>query len=269
MQPPRLVALVVVYAAAAFAFLAVSGMVSAAGAQTLGVVTIVDGLATVQRGSERFAATEGLRVQADDIVVTGAAARVLRIELDDGKALDLGPATQALLQPQAFEVGDERRATVYLGRGWAKLSAPWQLTTPGAVATARLDLQVRGTLVARVDGGSAWGYVEAGLGSAQPRDGRRFAPQGLKEGEAYTQRADGGGREAAPPKLLAQLPREFTDTLPRRAARFANAAVPPRAATALPRDELPDWLRADRELIDAWNARHAPRRVSAVTRAAR
>lgn len=269
MQPPRLVALVVVYAAAAFAFLAVSGIASTAGAQTLGVVTIVDGPATVQRGAERFAAAEGLRVQADDIVATGAAARVLRIELDDGKALDLGAATQALLQPQAFDADDPRRATLYLGRGWAKLSAPWQLTTPGAIATARLDLQVRGTLIVRVDGGSTWGYLEAGLGSAQPRDGRRFAPHGLKEGEAYTQRADGGSRDPAPPSLLSLLPREFTDTLPRRAARFTNAAVPPRAAVALPRDELPDWLRAERELFEAWNAQHAPRRVSAVTRAAR
>lgn len=269
MQPPRLVAVVVVYAAAVLAFLAVSGIASTAGAQTLGVVTIVDGPATVQRGAERFAAAEGLRVQADDIVATGAAARVLRIELDDGKAVDLGPATQAMLQPQAFDADDPRRATLYLGRGWAKLSAPWQLTTPGGIATARLDLQVRGTLIARVDGGSTWGYLEAGLGSAQPRDGRRFAPHGLKEGEVYTQRPDGGGRDTAPARLLAQLPREFTDTLPRRAARFASAAVSPRAASTLQRDDVPDWLRAERELFDAWSAQHAPRRVSAVTRAAR
>lgn len=269
MQPPRIAAVVAVYAAAALAFLAVSGIASNAGAQTLGVVTIADGAATVQRGPERFAAAEGLRVQADDIVTTAAGARVLRVELDDGKTLDLGPGTQAMLLPQAFDEDDPRHATVYLGRGWAKLAAPWQLTTPGAIASARLDLRVRGTVVARVDAGQTWAYVEAGLGAASPRDGRRPAPHSLTEGEAWTQRADGGGRDGAAAPRLAALPREFTDTLPRRAARFAQAAVPPGAAQALARDDVPDWLRAERALFDDWTARHAPRRATTVAKAAR
>lgn len=264
MPPPRVLALIAAYAAAVAGFFAASSFASHAGAQTVGVLTIVDGTATVQRGGERFAAVEGLRVQPDDIVATGPGARLVRVELDDGKTLDLGAGTQVLLRPQAFEADELRRAPLYLGRGWAKLSAPWQLTSPAALASARLDVQrVRGVVIVNAEAGATWAYVESGVAAMQPRDGRRIAPYALAEGEAFLQRAEAGGPDTAPNARLATLPRVFTDTLPRRSARFAQAAVVPGAATPLPRDELPAWLKGERALADAWTASHAPRRSAA------
>jgi hypothetical protein len=196
-------------------------------AQPVGIVTIVDGGLTVQRGGERFAATEGQRLQADDLVATGDGTRVARIELDDGKTLDLGPATQLLLKPRALAADEERAATALLVRGWLKLSAPWNLTTPAALVSPRLEAQrVRGVVIAQAEPAETWLFVESGIASAQPRDGRRAAPYALAEGGSFTQRADGGLQsQAAPADRLARMPRAFFDTLPRRAARFGAAPV--------------------------------------------
>ncbi len=196
-------------------------------AQSIGVVTIVDGGLMVQRGAERFAAVEGQRVQGDDLVTTTDATRVARIELDDGKALDLGPATQLLLQPRALAAEADRAAAALLVRGWLKLSAPWNLTTPAAFVSPRLEAQrVRGVVIAQVDAAESWLFVETGIASAQPRDGRRAAPYALAEGGSFTQRAEGGLQgTAAPTDRLARMPRAFFDTLPRRAARFGAVPV--------------------------------------------
>lgn len=204
--------------------------VSPAIAQAVGVVTIVDGSLALQRGGERFAAAEGQRVQADDLFTTSDGTRVARIELDDGKTLDLGPATQLLLRPRALADDDERATTALLVRGWLKLSAPWNLTTPAALVSPRLDAQrVRGVVIALADKSESWLYVETGIAAAQPRDGRRAAPYALAEGGSFTQRADGGLQSSTHRvERLARMPRAFFDTLPRRAARFG---VTPPAAT--------------------------------------
>lgn len=196
-------------------------------APSIGVVTIVDGTLLLQRGGERLAAAEGLRVQADDLLTSSDRTRVARVELDDGKTLDLGPATQVLLKPRALADEDEGGATAMLVHGWLKLSAPWNLTTPAALASPRLDAQrVRGVVIAQADRAESWLYVESGIAAAQPRDGRRVAPYALAEGGSFTQRAEGGLQSTANPvDRLARMPRAFFDTLPRRAARFGAAPV--------------------------------------------
>ena len=92
-------------------------------AAPLGVLTIADGEVSVLRDALRFAATEGVRLQADDIVRTADKTRLARIEFDDGTAVDLGPATQALLRPRAAATAD-RAPVIYLLQGWAKVSVP-------------------------------------------------------------------------------------------------------------------------------------------------
>src|SRR4051794_39966292 len=64
----------------------------AASAAPAALVTIVEGDAVVLRDTQRFAAAEGVALRADDIVSTGSAARLLRVELEDGRTIDLGPA---------------------------------------------------------------------------------------------------------------------------------------------------------------------------------
>src|SRR5688500_12480666 len=72
-------------------------------AASIGMFTIVDGDALVMRGALKFAASEGLPVFADDIVHTGEATRIARIELGAGGALDAGPNTKIWLRPRLPE----------------------------------------------------------------------------------------------------------------------------------------------------------------------
>jgi hypothetical protein len=121
-----------------------------------------------------------------------------------------------------------------------------------------IDAQrVRGVVIVRVDRSEGWLYVESGIAAAQPRDGRRAAPYAMEEGAAFTQGADGGSLSTRPAAdRLTRLPRAFYDTLPRRAARFANAAVVP---VRLGGADAPAWVLAEPALRAAWAPRPATR----------
>ena len=127
------------------ALLAVVLFPALAEATPVGVVTILEGEAFVIRESVKFSAAEGLRVRADDIVHTTQGTSLARIEFTEGGALDLGPATQVLLQPQAFAPDSERPAAFYLKQGWVKLDgdARRQGARLRRVAARRADLRRR------------------------------------------------------------------------------------------------------------------------------
>ena len=193
---------------------------------TIGWITIVDGESTLQRGNERFSAVEGMRVRADDMLTTGSAGQLLRIELDDGKAIDLGPATQVALRPRAVDRDTRRNATAHVIEGWVKVATPIDGSSGAAIASSRLDaLHVVGTTIVRVERDESWLFVETGALEAVPRqDGKSGARQTLGEGDSFV--VQGGGLGSVSwlmnAKLLSQVPRAFIDTLPRRAQRFAG-----------------------------------------------
>lgn len=216
-------------------------------AATIGVLTIADGEVSVLRDSRRFAAAEGLRLRSDDIVRTGQATQVVRVELDDGTALDLGPATQVLLRPRA-ESG--RSAAPYLLQGWAKLSVPAKSTLAAALATPRLEASgISGIAVVRTDGNMVWLFVEAGSARARPHGAApEAAEQTLAEGDSFTQRGTEPGqasRHAPPAELRAQMPRAFADSLPRRAQRFVDMVTEPSGITDAAYEEVAPWLNAE------------------------
>lgn len=130
-------------------------------APPIGVFTIVEGDVTVIREAVRFAAAPGLRVLPDDIVHSGEHANVARVELAEGGALDVGPATRLLMRPRWAEARSERPSRVYLSRGWIKLTA-----TPAdriGLASPQLDFpEVVGTTVAHVAPDGAFVFVESG-----------------------------------------------------------------------------------------------------------
>lgn len=214
-------------------------------AAELGTLTIADGPVTLLRGGERYAAPAGLRVRADDVLVTDASALVARVELDDGKIADLGPATQVMLAPRAFGPQADRDGTVYLGRGWLKLSAPWQFTTPAALASARVDVQqLRGTLVAQADADETRVYVETGRASVLPLGARLREMHTLTRGAWFRQAAgSGAASQENPGPWLERMPRPFFETLPRLAPRFAGR--PAELAAPLGRAPLLAWQQAE------------------------
>jgi hypothetical protein len=224
----------------------------------IGIVTLIDGSAQIVRETVRFQATEGQRVLAEDLVITAADARLLRVEFSDGNVLDLGPATQAQLQPRPM---DERTASVYLAAGWAKLALrPGQ--TGAGIASARLDLaQLGGTAVMRVDAQQSLVFVESGQADVVEHvQGRPERSVGLRDGESFVLRGSETGHLAVRPsaQLLQGLPRAFADQLPRRAARFQSTQVQPAATVPVSYAEVALWINAEAPLRKAFVQRFAP-----------
>ncbi|TXC65553.1 FecR domain-containing protein [Piscinibacter aquaticus] len=222
-------------------------MALTAHAAPIGTVTIVDGEAAIVREAQRFAATEGLRLREDDIVRTGSGTALLRIELPDGTALDLGPATELMLQPRAGSRLGERAALLYLARGWLKVTAG----AGGAAGLASPLADVRrldGTAVLSASAQAALLFVEAGR--AHAAEGGRNTEFALSAGDALVRRAGEPATAARrpPADLLAGLPRAFADSLPRRAARFVAAPAAPGPAQPVAFSEVSSWIDGEASL---------------------
>ncbi len=231
-----------------------------ASAASLGVLTIIDGEATVLRDAVRFSAAEGLRLQADDIVRTADKTRLVRVEFDDGTAIDLGPATQALLRPRAAAAAD-RAPVIYMLQGWAKVSVPAMPAPPAFVWAPRIGAaRIDGHAVMHVGRDVAWLFAESAAASVMPRrDAANAAAQLLTEGDSFVARGTEPGRTSrrAPAELVAQLPRALADTLPRRAARFAAVQVAPAGVAEVGYEDVAPWLNGEPVLRQPFVSRYA------------
>lgn len=225
-----------------------------------GLVTIVDGEALVLRDTQRFAAAEGLRLRADDILRTGETTRLVRVELEDGRLVDLGPATQLMLLPRALT--RDGAPAAYLLQGWAKLSGgPKDLAM---LATPRIDaMRIGGTLIAGVTAEATALFAETGTAELQARrrDPRAASMLPLGEGDALVLPAAGTASRSRllPPALRPQVPHAFVDTLPRRAERFASRVAAPVAPAEVSYAEIAPWVNAEPALRAAFVQRLTPR----------
>lgn len=213
----------------------VLALAAPAWAAPAGLVTIVDGSEpTLLRGTQRLAVAEGVRLQPEDIVRTGDGTRLVRLELNDGTTLDLGPATELLLQPAALPAA--RAGLAYLLRGWLKVGA----AESAGIATPLGDVtRVAGTAVLRVQPQALLVFAESGR--------CELGRESLRDGDAWVRRdtAPGNVQKRPPADLLDGLPRAFADPLPRRSARFASATVTPVATATLAAPDATAWLNAE------------------------
>jgi len=222
--------------------LALAGLLPVSGgAAPVGIVTIAEGDLAIVRDAQRFAAAEGLRVREDDILRTSHDTRLARVELADGSALDLGPDTELLLQPRAGGELGERAATLYLARGWLKVSTPASLE---GIASPVVDLRLlNGSAVLRVTDDGAFAFVESGRARIAAANGTREATP-LAEGDSAVRRGRAPletSRRLAP-ELRQGLPRGFADALPRRAARFQARPVEPSGGVPVSHAEVATWI---------------------------
>lgn len=217
----------------------------------IGVVTIAEGEASLVRGTAKFATAEGVRVGAGDIVETGTAARLLRIEFDDGKVLNLGPGTRLMLAPR---LADKARAEarLYLVQGWIKTDLP--------VASPLIDLrQAAGPVVLALLPEGVQAFSESGTALLQERR-PGAAPLPLKPGE-YFQHLGDGKPAVAPrpaPAFLEHIPRPFLDTLPARAGLFKQRQVSPKPLGAASYAELQPWIDGEPALRRPLQSRWMP-----------
>lgn len=246
------------------ALLIALAMLPAHGAEpTLGVITITEGELVVLRETREFAAAEGLRLRADDIVRSRESTRLARIELDDGTVLDLGPATELLLQPRAFSAASERGLSLYLLQGWLKLgSASGKAASNVVLAMPQLGLaRIGGSVVVRATPQASLVFVETGRADVFERDeGRPADPHSLKDGDAFAARAaQPGARLRRPPAdLIEGLPRAFADSLPRRAALWQGRAVEAGAGSEPVYASVAPWINAEALLRPSFVQRFGP-----------
>lgn len=219
------------------------------------VVTIVDGDARVVDGTHAFAPAVGMRLAPGALIDTAADATLLRIEWDDGRALDLGPATRAMISPPV--VATRRVPMLYLLTGWAK-------QTTGVVVDAQtmplLELGiVSGVVVSHVAAERSTVFVESGRVELVGRATREAVA--LRQGDSVSV----GGAERlvarvrAPAGFTAQLPRSFRDTIPHRLSQLGSRTVEGRALPPPAYADLAPWLAAEAAI-----RREFPRRFAAL-----
>lgn len=224
------------------------------GAPERAIVTIADGTAVLIRDADKLALAEGVRLREDDIVETGSASRLLRIEFSDGLLLDLGPGTRAMLSPRLS--GDKSRAAsrVHLLTGMAKVTVSKGAgPAAGVISSPAYDVRtVVRSAVFVVQPDEAAAFAESGQvlleERVQDRTGSKAGDgHSFKNGEFYSRR--GGDRgivtQRPTPAFIQKLPRAFVDSIPSRAALFKDRDVEPRRLDKIEYADVGAWLAAD------------------------
>nr|WP_316643616.1 hypothetical protein [uncultured Roseateles sp.] len=233
--------------------LLLGGLATTVRAAPLGVVTMLEGEATLLRDNARLALAEGVRVGSDDIIELGAKGRFLRVEFDDGASLGLGPDTRAQLAPALK--GNPR---AYLLRGWAKLSAA--KGAPAALASPWFELSglTRDAVIsAQAEGGQV--FAEAGELSLRPLK-PAGAPITMKGGELLSQLGNAKPETASrpTPAFVQAAPRAFLDSLPPRADKFKGKDLAPKRLADIAYADAQPWIDAEPALRRANLARWKP-----------
>ncbi len=245
----RMLAKAAFYVALAVALLGAIALPVMAAEQQRALLTIADGPVQVLRGALKFDAAEGLALADDDIVRTAPSSRVARIEFADGRALDLGPATQVLLlSERAAQAQGWAGASAVVAQGWVKLSAGaavGRLITPHGIVMG----DARGAVLTHTAAdGTALAFAESRGLTLRPRGAG--AEVLLREGETWSRDgASGMVRVAARHTALRDVPRALADTLPRRAARFDGGAAEPADGQPVDTADLAAWSQAEPALM--------------------
>ncbi len=212
------------------------------------LLTIVEGAARVFTRTEVQAAAAGVEVAPASLIETAADARLVRIEWPDGSALDLGPQTRVMLEPDGLRPRNQPRPMIYLLAGWVKLSAGPKAPTPGLISPAAEISPFSGVLVVHATEASHWVFAETGAATLTERPGK--LRHSLKPGQAHLRKGDAKGAVQQRPsgEELKAVPRGFRDTLP---TLYENFAAKPKAAKPLPDplyEEMLPWLQSESSL---------------------
>ena len=233
------------------------------------LVTIVDGEALLLDGNRSVVAVEGLKVADETLVRTTAKTTLLRVEWPDGSVADFGPDTQAMLNPPGFGLRGGRTPSVYLLRGWLKLSAMGSGPAAGLL-TPRIDVQpLKGALVVMAVGDETWVFAEGGSATLAERELKPASSPTLKNGEVYLRTGSGKGAVSPRPSpaQMQRVPRGFRDSLPLRTAALKDKPVQAKAAPPASYADLRDWLVAETALRKTFTKRFAERTKDADFRA--
>jgi hypothetical protein len=240
---------------------------AAASAAGPALVTILQGEATLVRQTTRYALSEGVALADGDIVETAADAFV-QVEFDDSTILGMSEKGRLLLKPQITAPKTTSAPPLfYLLEGWIKLSAARKAPAELAFLTPAFELVgPDATIVARVRPKAYELFVESGNArlfahsSANGLKGNDFVSQ-MANADKPTIGAHLGG------EFLQQLPRQFRDRLPARAALFTGRIVAPKPIGPIDYADVSAWLHAEPGIRLALSRQWRPRAADRAFRA--
>ncbi|HEX5355278.1 MAG TPA: hypothetical protein VFW93_03610 [Aquabacterium sp.] len=224
-------------------------------------ITILDGQASLVHAATRLAAAEGALIEAEDIVETTPNTALVRLELEGGATLDLGPASRVMVKPQLAAANSG--ALVYVLEGWAKLTVG-PSSERGKVVLASAPVDVTGLdrdLVLHVKGMEAELFAESGkVQTLVASKSGMAAPTSVDKGAFLARRADGAVNVAPRPaaNFIQAVPRAFMDTLPSRLALFKGKDIKLNPAGRMGYEDTQAWLNAEPRMRTRFLTRWKP-----------
>jgi hypothetical protein len=224
----------------------------------VGIITILEGRATVIRGLSQFDAQEGARLLPNDLVRTDDSG-FLRLEYPDQTWLELGPQTTLQLSHPG-QKKPAARPGPYLLEGWLKLGCPKEASSSCSLTSKDVDVaDLTGTVIVRTTKTDSTLFAEAATARLTNRGLRGATPLNLNAGDFVM---TGPGKPVSVQKrptadFLAALPRPYRDTLPSRYSLFEARAVTPPAQRPFSYVEVEPWLNAEapvrRQFVVLWH----------------
>jgi FecR-like protein len=230
-------------------------------AQAGATLTVADGKPLLLRGAATFSVVAGARLDAGDMLETGAGGQA-QLEFADGLILNLGPDSKLYLLPQV----SGKPMDVALAAGWLKAAIP-----AGRKGEARnlryllpgFEIETSdATVVLHAAMGLSEVFAENGSikVSEVARDGTPGKTLTAKGSDYASRQEEQAATVARPPTtFLAGMPRNYRDNLP---PLVAKAKIPPPEPV---RDhdtsyaEAKAWLNADAPVRNGLVARYQAR----------
>jgi hypothetical protein len=237
----------------------------ASAAEHVATVTLLEGGASLLRGTSRYALAEGVRLDHGDILEL-ADKGLAQVEFTDGTLVALGARSRfmVLSYPGSGPRG-RGGGELFLLTGWIKV----ERTRPEPPVVARISTPLIEVAIANTaavmnnSASEAAIFVESGEAKVAQvaRGGHTEDPVRLKGSQFYTCKPDQRCVLAPRPSrpFLEGMPRSFTDTLPSRLARFKERAVVPKRATDFTYAEVEGWINSTppvrRAIVRVWRSK--------------
>jgi hypothetical protein len=221
----------------------------------IGIVTILEGKATVIRGLAQFDAVEGVRLLPGDLVRTQPKS-LLRVEYADECSLEAGPQTQL----QLFHPADKRRASrpaLYLLEGWLKLAC--KMGSDAAFASKDVDVVgISRVIVVHATGDRRAIFAEQGTAKVVKRQKSDTSSVTLNPGDFLVvepgEAADVQPRPTA--RFMEDLPRAYRDTLPSRYSVYVTRVAEPQNQRGFVYSDVEPWVNGEtairRQFVGLW-----------------
>jgi hypothetical protein len=223
----------------------------------VGIVTILEGKATVIRGLSQFEADAGMRLMGGDLVRTQPAS-LLRVEYPDECSVEAGPDTQLQLSHPADKKRGNR-AGLYLMQGWLKLGCKPGSGADASLATKDVDVVgITGVVVIRASGENRAIFAEQGGARVIKRRKGDAGSITLNRGDFLVVEPDNVSDVQPRPtaEFMQALPRAYRDTLPFRYSMFVSRAVEPQNQRTFAYADVEPWLNAEpairRQFVGLW-----------------